>query len=283
MKRIIFLLSLVLIVFQSCEEVPPFIDFSEPVVSKDTNYVVSIIPPAQHKAVLIEDITGVRCVNCPQAAQKAKEIVSKKTEDSVVIMALYTNHIATLTTPYDGFPLLNSDISTQIVDYNGIPAGLPSGYIDRAIFAPQTVRYNNYSQWATLVDNRLRLSTPVNISIQHSISGRKISLDVKLIYTEAIGVTHRFAMYLTESDIISKQATTTGTKDDYVHNHVLRYAFGSAVGNPLNANLVKGRTFDKKFEYEVPADYKINNCHILCVILDGTTDEVVNVRQISLK
>lgn len=283
MKRVIFLLSLVLIVFQSCEEVPPFIDFSEPVVSKDTNYVVSIIPPAQHKAVLIEDITGVRCVNCPQAAQKAKEIVSKKTEDSVVIMALYTNHIPTFTTPYDGFPLLNSDISTQIVDHNGIPAGLPSGYIDRAIFAPQTVRYNNYSQWATLVDQRLSLSTPVNISILHSLSGRKISLDVKLVYTQTTIVAHRFALYLTESAIISRQATTSGTKDDYIHNHVLRYAFGAAVGNLLNADLVKGRTFDKKFEYDVPLDFKINKCHIVCVILDNITNEIVNVRQISLQ
>ena len=67
--------------FSACEEVPPAIDFSEPVVpSKDSTYTVSTEPPAQHKAVLIEDITGVRCINCPDAALKAKDKINKKSE-----------------------------------------------------------------------------------------------------------------------------------------------------------------------------------------------------------
>src|SRR5688572_24500027 len=81
------LLFLIPLTFLSCEEEPPFIDFSPPYKTKDTTYINLTIPPAQNKAVLIEDITGVRCVNCPDAAKKARDIVTAKTEDSVVVIA----------------------------------------------------------------------------------------------------------------------------------------------------------------------------------------------------
>lgn len=288
MKHIIWGLGISFILFSGCEEVPPFIDFSEPAKSSDTSYIVTPVPLAQHKIVLIEDITGVRCVNCPGAAIKIKEIIADKSEDSVISIALYpwprnTNNLFTLTAPYDGFPIVASDISSQIVESLGIPPGMPNGYVDRYIFAPQTVRYNAVGNWSTLVDQRLKLNTPVNITLQKSISGRKINVDVKLQYTQSVPGTHKFALYMTEDNIVSKQATTAGTNDNYVHNHVLRHTFDLAVGKVLAATLVSGRTFDKHFEYEVPADFKIENCHIICVITDATTDEVINARKIELK
>ena len=176
MKHFVVALSFVLL-FTACEEIPPNIDFSPPYKTKDTTYIVGAVPAAQHKAVLVEDITGVRCVNCPQAAAKAKEIVTEKTEDSVVVMSLYINQLANFTTPWDGFPLLNTAIASTIVDFYGIPSGLPSGYVDRAVFAPQTVRFYAYTTWKNLVNQRLQLSTPVNIDIQKSLSGRALTVD----------------------------------------------------------------------------------------------------------
>ncbi len=206
----------------------------------------------------------------------------------MIAIALYpwpgnTNNLFTLTAPYDGFPIVASDISSQIVESLGIPVGMPTGYVERYIFAPQTVRYNALGNWSTLVDQRLKLSTPVNITLQKTVSGKKISVDVKLQYTQSVSGTHKFALYLTEDKIISKQATTNGTVDNYVHNHVLRHTFDLAVGKVLTTTLVPGRTFDKHFEYEIPADYKLENCHIICVIIDSTTDEVINVRKIALQ
>lgn len=288
MKRLIFGFCLTIILFSGCDEVPPFIDFSEPGKSTDTSYIVTPSPPAQHKIVLIEDITGVRCVNCPSAAIKIKEIINNKTEDSVISIALYpwpgnTNNLYTLTAPYDGFPIVASDISSQIVESIGIPVGMPNGYVDRNIFAPQTVRYNPVGNWGNLVNMRLKLTTPVNISLKKSVSGKKIAVDVKLQYTESISGTHKFALYLIEDNIISKQATTSGTNDNYIHNHVLRHTFDLAVGKVLTATLVPGRTFEKHYEYEASPDYKIENCYVVCVILNTTTEEVINVRKIALK
>ena len=105
---------------------------------------------------------------------------------------------------------------------------------------------------------------------------------MKLAYNTAVTDNHKYSLFITESGIVSKQTTLTSYDDNYVHNHVLRYAFGNAVGNALNSPLVAGRTFEKIFEYEVPSDFNLAKCHIVCVVSDATTEDVINVRQIDL-
>ena len=79
MKQFVWIGLSMALAFTACEEIPPYIDYSVPVVpKKDTTYIASVIPAAQHKAVIIEDITGVRCNNCPSAAQKAMDIMAQK-------------------------------------------------------------------------------------------------------------------------------------------------------------------------------------------------------------
>jgi hypothetical protein len=283
MKRLVFIGSFLALAFSSCEEIPPYIDFTKPTVSKDTTYVASIVPAAQHKAVLIEDVTGVRCNNCPSAAQKALDIVTQKSEDSVVVMALYSGDYNTFfTAPWPGFINVNSVYSSQVINQLGIPGSLPSGYVDRAIFGSQTIRFNPFSSWPNLVNQRLRSTTPVNISLEKTLSGRNLTVKMKLEYNTAVSDNHKYSLFITESGIVSKQTTLTKIDDNYVHNHVLRYAFGNAVGNALNSPLVAGRTFEKLLDFEVPADYNLAKCHIVCVVSNANTEEVINVREIDL-
>jgi hypothetical protein len=285
MKNSLLLTSLFLFILTSCEEVPPFIDFGAREQTKDTTYITSNIPAPQHKAVLIEDITGVQCNNCPKAATKAKEIITQKTEDSVVLIGVYTTHLPNFTTPYSGFPDLTNMYSFQIVDALGAPTGLPSGYVDRAIISPQTVRFNAYTTWGNLVNTRLKLKTKVNIEIEKTLSANLVTAKLKLTYTENESSTHKYSLFLTENNVESKQAMPDGAKpkDDYIHNHVLRYAFGISTGNPLKESLVAGRVFEKELSYEIPSNIVPANCYLVCVVTDAITNEVVNVRQISLK
>jgi hypothetical protein len=285
MKNSLLLTSLFLFILTSCEEVPPFIDFGATVQTKDTTYITSNIPAPQHKAVLIEDITGVRCNNCPEAAKRAKEILTLKTEDSVVLISIYTTHLNNFTEPWEGFPDLTNMYSFQIVDALGAPTGLPSGYVDRAIISPQTVRFNTPNIWGNLVNIRLKSKTKVNIEIEKTLNANLVTAKLKLTYTENEISTHKYSLFLTEDNVESKQAMPFGAKpkDDYIHNHVLRYAFGLSTGNPLKESLVAGRVFEKVLNYEIPSNIVPTNCYLVCVVTDAITNEVVNVRQISLK
>jgi hypothetical protein len=175
--------------------------------------------------------------------------------------------------------------SFQIVDALGAPTGLPSGYVDRAIISPQTVRFNAYTTWGNLVNTRLKLKTKVNIEIEKTLTANLVTAKLKLTYTENESSTHKYSLFLTENNVESKQAMPDGAKpkDDYIHNHVLRYAFGLSTGNPLKESLVAGRVFEKELSYEIPSNIVPANCYLVCVVTDAITNEVVNVRQISLK
>lgn len=280
------LFSFAILLLYSCNEVPPAIDFSSPsILLKDTSYISSQIPVAQHKIVLIEDITGVRCINCPDAAKKAKDIVAQKTPDSVVVIALYPiTLLDNFTRPYPGVPQLASELSKQIVETLGVPQGLPSGYVDRNIFTGKSDRNISYSEWINNVNERLREKTPVNISLSNTITNRKIRVEMKLEYNSSVLNTNpnKYAIYLIEDNIVSTQYDKSGNNPNYVHNHVLRYAFGLPLGNTLSGPYIAGKTYIKQFEYDIPSEYVIAECHLVCVVLDGKTEEVINVREIDL-
>jgi hypothetical protein len=285
MKNLL-LLFVVAFLLNACEEVPPTIDFSEPtVLLKDSTYIASTIPVAQHKAVLLEDITGVKCINCPNAAVKAKDIIAQKSKDSVIVVALYPNLAAldNFTRPFPSVPQLANDIAKQIVETVGTPSGLPNGYVDRHKFSGKTDPVISVNEWINYVNQRLQLKSPVNIKLNKTFTGRKLKAEMNLQYTENVpSNNHKYALYIIEDSIVSTQVTPSGTSTSYVHNHALKYAFGVATGVPLNATLVAGRTFVKQFEYEIPTDFRLNHLHLVCVILDANTNEVINVREIDL-
>lgn len=286
MKNHLYLLFSITLFVSACEETPPAIDFSAPIVAlKDTTFIAASVPAPQHKAVLLEDITGVRCVNCPTAAKKANDIVTLKSEDSVVVIAIYPIDLMNnFTYPYPNVPQLASQLSKQIVEHVSTPGSLPNGYVDRNKFAGKTDRVIGYNEWINYVNERLRVSTPVNITLGKAISGRKVTVDMKLEYNTlaASGKQHSFCLYLIESGIVSTQLDGSGPNENYVHNHALRYSFGLPVGNPLLSSSIAGRTYIKQFAYDIPNDYIIGNCRLVCVVLDDVTGEVVNVREIHL-
>ncbi|MFN6226655.1 MAG: hypothetical protein ACK4ZC_08005, partial [Bacteroidota bacterium] len=66
MKRPSILLGLLLMLAVSCREIGPAVDLGLNILRVDTVYTES--PPAKQPiTALIEEFTGVRCVNCPRA------------------------------------------------------------------------------------------------------------------------------------------------------------------------------------------------------------------------
>lgn len=269
-----------------CRETPPSVDFAAPIIPlKDSTFIAVTAMQPQHKAILIEDITGVRCNNCPAAAKLANDIVSSKTKDSVIVMALHPLGVMpNFTNPWPNVPQLSSDLSKQLVESLSIPTGLPSGYIDRKIFPGKQYRTISHTEWLNYVNERLKLTTPVNINLSRQLVNRKVTVEIQLAYNtlSSSGKQHKLAIYLTESGIVSTQQNLANIENNYVHNHALRYSFASPLGIVLNESTVPGRTYVKQYAYEIPSDYNISNCHIVCLVLDAVTEEVINVRQLDL-
>jgi hypothetical protein len=288
----------VVVVFSliSCEEENHGIIFDEPApVLKDTTYITSNVPAQPNKKVLLEDLTGVRCVNCPQAAAKAHEL-SLKYKDELVVMGVYLTAQPQFTAPWQGFERLSTAVAQEIANAIGNPQGLPSGYVDRYKFGGSTAAFG-VNLWDGYIQQRLGTS-PVKIELDYANgTDNKRVFKTKLTYVAPVAQQHKLALYIIENDIISKQSTipgdsiwngvdyqkvTSGYIDDYSHQHVLRTAVTQPLGELLTAPLERGRVFEKDLEFEWPAAWKQNKSYLIAVVINAQDESVVQVEKIKL-
>lgn len=271
MKTIRLFVALSILAIVSCTEVPPFIDYSEPLILlKDTTYLTSDIPQNPLKNVLIEDISGVRCNNCPKAAEIAHEIQDNNDKGRIVVLTLHSNNYGAFTRPFEGNDTLNTVEATQIVSaLIGDPAGLPAGAIDRKIFDGRTSKINQkYETWVTDVNAQLALPAKAVVDLEVIDAGeRKLIANVKTTFADDDPDKIYMSVFLVESHIIGKQKMPDNTyKDDYEHNSILREGVTTYSGLKLADNVEAGRVFEKGFEFVVPEKYNLENCSVVVLI-----------------
>ena len=94
--------SFLCLMMLSCEEEGPAVILDEAETLSDTTYVTSTIPIAQDKVVLIEELTGVRCPNCPDGHQEVETILANN-PGRVLAVAVHTPFLGQ---PFPGEPSL---------------------------------------------------------------------------------------------------------------------------------------------------------------------------------
>lgn len=255
---------------------------------KDTTYVVSPVPAAQTKSVLIEDFTGVRCANCPNAQKEIVNIMQSN-PGRIVAIGQYANNatLITLTLPYSYSTTdLRTQFSGDLYTYLGASNGLPAGSIDRKQYpSEQGILVINFGTWASYVNDQLALSTPFNIALKPTFNGtsREVEAEVTVTCTKLLTDTAYLTLALIESDIISAQEQTLDVDTHYVHNHVLRTVLTPTTGKLLDASLVPGRVFIKTFKTTLPVNWNEKNMELVAFVHHGgNSKEVWQVAKIEL-
>lgn len=264
----------IMMLFTACEEEPPFIDMNPPKVVFDTAYIDNNLPTPQQKTVLLEDISGVKCPNCPAATKIA---LSTKAElngrlNIVVIhpkISALSVLVDPVTSPYKSTQDFRTEAGKTICnDIVGVPNALPRGCIDRVHFNDQSGIVIDRTVWNTKIKERDELTSPVNIEIEQIAStADKIIIEVTLHYTQTQTDSNYLSVMLLEDGMVDVQEYDTiidgvqsqRYKSDYTHNHVLRDMFTLYTGDILNkadVSLVAGRVIKKRYVYNIPApDY----------------------------
>jgi len=299
--QVILYTAIITFFFVSCEEENPGIIFTNPPkLLKDTSYVTTDYGPSVYKKILLEDLTGVRCVNCPDAAARAKELKDKY-GDTLVVVGLYlkSSNLQQFTAPWSGFLDLRTNEAEAVANAVGVPSALPNGYVDRYKFGGTQAAFV-INQWDNYIKQR-RGESPVKIWLDYEMgANNNIILKTRVTYTKTTtDKQHKIALYITENDIISKQSTMSDTVsktiwngkeyvtskgylDDYSHQHVLRTSVTFPLGQLLNQPLELGRVFEKDFPFEWPAAWNRNKSYLVAVVLDASDESVVQVEEIKL-
>lgn len=278
LNRLSFILGFgLLFITTSCEEEKPGVSFEEPEKPLlDTMYLGSSVSP-QSKAVVLMDITGVRCTNCPTAAQVAKDIVAASPANRVHILALYPFYQPPNTRPWEGYDTLNTMDAEYLASQFGVPLGMPTGMIDQVNYSSS--RLVAYTQWSGVVSDQLKLNTNFNIDLKTSWNNsiKKGRLEIKSTYTGS-ATTKKYLLYaaIIENKIISKQKSNSGEIDDYEHNHVLRKLLTSQTGDTIQNLTAPFVVQEKHFSVTPKGKWKADNLHCLIWIVDADTKEIIH-------
>jgi len=283
-KALLFIAALT--AFSACKEIPPFINYSPDIeLTKDTCYTLPTVPAKDEKNVLIEDVSGVRCVNCPEAAEIAHTLKANN-PGRVFVATLHPTSNANLTTAIGNDTFNTQEAENIFQNLIGGAQGLPTGAVDRKLFSGETKISVTPNKWQGYAQQQLQLNSDVNLEL-HATSdaaSRVVKLDVKTTFTENDATPNYLTIMVLESGIVQPQITRSGQDDSYIHNEVLRYTHTNYSGLLLASEVEAGRVCEKSFELTIPEKYDFSKVTVLVMVnkVDEKNKQVLQVDEIHL-
>lgn len=262
MKKTSLLLPLLaLFLLFSCDkiETTDFLQGGTPII--DTNSVV--------KKVLIEDFTGYKCTNCPDASSELHTIEDLYT-NKVIAIGIHTGFFAKPSGVFE------TDFRTSEGDELGAffgPSAFPIGMVNR-IGYPENV-LTEYTSWASEVSSILDQDPTIDIII--SEANNTITVDAKRLSEGNNSL--KLVICITEDKIIDKQLDGAELIEDYEHNHVLRNIVNGTWGSSINLTNDYS-SFD--FNYTIEDSWVRSNCNVVAFVYDDNNKEVLQAEKIHL-
>ena len=198
-----------------------------------------IIPPLEvetsGKTVLIEELTGVRCPNCPSANARL-EAIQTLYGDQVIVIGI---HGELLTTPLDESQYDFRNQAAIQLENNYKPfIGKPSVVINRKLHPAFDLLANPVqSQWQSIVEDELQLEQEISITMDILPDNENFILNVGVLPLIDITSPIDIHVYLTESHLIDAQEDVDRIIPDYEHNHVLRKTMTNLPGEQISESM----------------------------------------------
>lgn len=227
--------------------------------------------------VLIEDYTGVRCVNCPAAAVIAQNI-QKTYPKNVLILGV---HAGSLAMPYPGEPDFRTEEGNAWWQYFGFNSN-PIGTINRTKNGDK-YGYSKES-WSSAVSSLLSGEDPIlKLKIQpitYDSAQRDIEFKIKTTFlAETEGDYYIFACIM-EDSIVAKQLTPEGLNNEYVHRHVMRKSINGTWGTELfNGATEEDFEIEEEFSAHLDEAYNEKQCYVIAYVYDNKDKHIIQAAE----
>lgn len=278
MKKLPFILLISVLFWSSCEEIPPVLN---PNMGGGGNNPTPV--ENQQRQVLIEEFTGVRCVNCPAGSDAIQTLLGIHGERLVAVSI----HAGFFSPPY---PENQYDFRTtegnSLLTYLGEPLGFPTAVVDRKLFNGEQDLQLGQSQWAGFIADDLATPPSVKIGIEPNFNTATRELKVKATFYIQEDIPYpdvHVSVMITESNIVDEQLTPAGKNPNYVHRHVLRGMMTSYDGDLLTEFPAEGVNITRNFTMTLPDAWVAENCHVVVFVhRSGTDKEVYQVHEVKV-
>jgi hypothetical protein len=261
MKHLVFLFIIsAILIAQACKEDP---------------FPIPDIKGARR--VLVEELSGVRCNNCPDGARLIAGL-QERNKDKLIVVTIHSNLFGILSLPYsqnDPKPSkydFRIEDANDLIGYLNVPSGIPAAAVNRKTI-PNTngnIFSINISEWGGLIGEELADFDPAQLQIfivpSYNRDTRKLDVDINISPDADIPGDHNLTVLITQDSIVDVQKDGALTVENYVHRHILRDIISSPVGDPITEPLLARTLVTKKYTLTLPSEWDDKHCSIVAFV-----------------
>ena len=248
LKKILYIVTAVLLC--SCE-----------IIREEDRLIPVPIPDTGGRTHVLIEYTGVRCVNCPKAAEMAEQLQATYGEKLIVVAMHpasnpFTQSIYDYTCPEADvyYKYMGGTASTSFPAGNIDLAKQPDGYL------------SDYLQWPALLASAMKEDNHLSLSCSAQLSPEKDKIHVSAEVFSIMEGQYRLAFWLTEDSVIGLQAMPDNTVNkEYCHMHMLRTTGEEVWGMPVH---LTPRATSYTGTLVLPKECVPAHCHVIALLMD---------------
>lgn len=232
--------------------------------------LIYVKPAEVGRAILIEDFTGQRCINCPTGTEIINGIVNTYGEDNVIAVGIHSG------------PLGFAGNSKTV----GLMTDTGNKYYTRwdkenkmgqpwVIFNRKTSPDSHYNNWAAMVSTIIseKANLSVKIANAYDAATRKLTTTVGADGVNGT-VNGKLQVWIVEDGVKALQMMPDGKSNkEYIHNHVFRAAVNGTWGEDVTVK--EDETTTKQYSYVLPEAWNADNIAVVAFVYnDGGVENV---------
>lgn len=232
--------------------------------------LIYVKPAEVGRAILIEDFTGQKCINCPTGTEIINSIVETYGEDNVIAVGIHSG------------PLGFAGNSKTV----GLMTDTGNEYYTRwdkenkmgqpwVIFNRKTSPDSHYNNWAAMVGTIISEKANLSVKIANAYDAATRTLTTTVGADGVNGtVNGKLQVWIVEDGVKALQMMPDGKSNkEYIHNHVFRAAVNGTWGEDVTVK--EGETTTKQYSYVLPEAWNADNIAVVAFVYnDGGVENV---------
>lgn len=262
----------------SCEEIP--VEIPE------------ILEVETGKVILLEELTGVSCPNCPAGTQMV-ELIKERFGDNVIPVAIHGRFLAEPVTKegYESkYDFRNPASKFLEKDYLAPWIAKPVAYFNRIrVEGSDYFGDDNRENWLARTEAALAGDQELDLTIDHTYDAASGDINISVDVNPLVDLNGDFnlSIMILGSKLKDSQKNVSEIIKDFEHNHFLLDMATEYIGDPFATQLNKGEkvTITKSYTLaEKEGKWNPEHIEIVAFVSDvsGTSKEVIQAAETKL-
>lgn len=234
-----------------------------------------IIPDLQTGArkVLVEELTGVRCQNCPDGTRDLVALQETFGAENLIVVSIHAAF--GFDAPYTSSPAsqydFRVDAGKQMGNYIGVAEGYPTASINRQLPTGAMSLYLPRSSWPGIIANEFNQDFGLDIFMNttYEESSGKLDIDLNIAPSSGIAGEKRITVLITQDSIIDVQLDGFARTPNYVHRHVLRSVISKPDGDVIAQSFKAGDLINQSYSVILDPSWDAKHCSVIAYVSNG--------------